>query len=84
MKKYIHYIIFCFSLIGFILFFPARFHQNSSCLGDQWRLMGEHRVQQHSFMEPNRMLHRYVFPFGVLWWASIAAGYWSFKNLRTL
>ena len=85
MRKYVNYIILSLSIICFILFFPVRFSHNQCCLGDVMSIVDVYHSEQHMLMDQDsahRMLHRYLIPFGLLWWASIGAGYWGIKNLR--
>ena len=80
----IKYILLIFSLTGFILFFPVRFSDTNCCLGDVLSLFGlQHGMETmvHYHGDASRLLHRYVFPFGLLWWISIALGYWNLKQL---
>jgi len=80
-------LIFTISLIGFALFFPARFSDNECCLGDLWTIFGNHFhtgiEHQHGahHHDGGLLVHRYLFPFGFLWWSSIALGYWSIRRL---
>ncbi|NIA28992.1 MAG: hypothetical protein GWP06_03655 [Actinobacteria bacterium] len=80
----IKYLLLIFSLAGFILFFPMRFSNNDCCLGDVLSLFGnQHSMETtaHHNGDVGYLLHRYVFPFGLLWWTSIALGYWNLKQL---
>ena len=76
-------LIFLISLIGFVLFFPVRFSDYDCCLGDLWTIFGNHfhADPQHHHGAHGSLVQRYFFPFGILWWSSIALGYWSIRRL---
>lgn len=89
-KKYIALLLL--SLIGFVLFFPIPFGENDCCLGDMWTVFGKtfhhahghhHETAHHSGLhhEGADRAHRYFFPFGVLWWSSLALGWLSIRRL---
>ncbi len=74
------------SLIGFVLFFPVRLAEKDCCLGDQWRIFGNeyhHKLERmdHGDHQAMPLVHCYFFPFGVLWWSSLALGWLSIRRL---
>jgi hypothetical protein len=76
------------SLVGFVLFFPIKVDRNSCCLGEA--MASAHATSQQHHAHANMMQHardhrhlarQYLFPYGFLWWGSIALGYWSVTKL---
>ena len=81
-------ILLILCLVGFILFFPFRFGDNQCCLGEvlfggKWlHLHGQNELLAMESVDPHSLVLCYVFPFGFLWWFSIALGIWSISQLK--
>ena len=65
-KRYM--IILLFGLAGLIMFFPFNFKNGQTCMMD--RLLNSPLYTRHDLTYETR-LHRYVVPYGLLWWGSI-------------
>ena len=71
-----------------MLFFPFRFNGEECCLNEflsnaEW--LHQHGVIEHTAgwkSDYHHLLQKYIFPFGVFWWASIGLCYWSVMNLK--
>lgn len=80
----IKYLLLILSFAGFILFFPVHFSDDECCLGDTLSPLNlQYTLSSASHHGADDLLHRYVFPFGLFWWTSIALGFWSLKQLIT-
>lgn len=55
-------------LLGMVLFFPYKFHNGQTCIIDRWL---NHPIQHETTISFETRLHRYVLPYGLLWWSSI-------------
>ena len=68
LKPHIRYGLLILALAVFAFFFPLKYSSGHTCLGERWftsvPTMGRHTA--------DAMLHHYMFPYGVIWWASIA------------
>ncbi len=83
-KKSLFRIILVLSVLGIILFFPLRYNGSDCCLGDglsRLFLFNGAELKPHHPGDAHQLMMHYVFPFGFLWWSSIALAYWSFKIL---
>ena len=54
-------------LLGFVLFFPWKYVNGQTCIVDRWLKYDIHDGKAISF---ETRLHRYVWPYGILWWLS--------------
>ncbi|OGC07431.1 hypothetical protein A2V82_10690 [candidate division KSB1 bacterium RBG_16_48_16] len=82
------YIVLGVSIIGFVVFFPFKVDDDNCCLGEA--MSAAHPAHQQNHAHENMEQHKrdyhhlarqYVFPYGLLWWASILLGYWSVSRL---
>lgn len=63
-------------LAVFVICFPIKYAAGHTCLADYLTSHGPHPL---SF---GAMRARYVFPFGLIWWASIGVLFWGFFKLQ--
>jgi hypothetical protein len=55
---------------GLILCFPWKFDNGSTCLADEY--FNDHSIVRPVHMNYQMQMHRYLLPYGFLWWLSIA------------
>ena len=52
-----------------VLFFPSKWQEGYTCLAD--RMLSGDLMNFECVHTPDAMIHRYVIPFGLIWWGSI-------------
>lgn len=69
-------LLILFGLFGIILFFPWKFENGSTCVADDYFNVKStvHPVNMNYEMR----MHRYILPYGFLWWLSIAILVYAF------
>ena len=67
--------------LGFILFFPCKFRGGQTCIVDRW--LNSHAHKEEMISSDTR-LHRYVWPYGFLWWGSMGVAVVLFYRLNNL
>jgi len=76
-------VLLVIGMAGSILFFPMRINEQRSCLMDSFVNAGTsaefHADHDHTGMEV--MAQKYIFPYGLLWWLSVAITYFSIRSL---
>ena len=69
LKPHIRYGLLILALAAFAFFFPLKYSSGHTCFGERLftpvSTMGRHTV--------DAMIHHYLFPYGVIWWVSVAA-----------
>ncbi len=70
-------------IAGSIFFFPMRIDVQRSCLMDSFinahAPMESHAGHSHTGMEA--MAQKYILPYGLLWWLSLAITYMSIRRM---
>lgn len=71
-------------LAGALLFFPGPFPENTLCLADFLTAApkGEDHGSAARRMFPMQAAREYLFPFGLLWWASLTLIFCGVSPLR--
>ena len=82
MKKInkIQMILLLVLLAVFVICFPVKYAAGHTCLADY--LASHEPVSGLHPLSFGAMRARYVFPFGLIWWASIGVLFWEFFKLQ--
>ena len=76
-KKYI--VVFMLGIMGIIMFCPFNFTNGQTCIVDRWL---NSNFSSASTITYETRLHRYVVPYGLLWWSSIGLVVVEFLRTR--
>ena len=69
-------------LAGIILYFPCKFESEQTCLFEHFNRTTEPVTEVNRSSDyAHEMARHYVFPFGVIWWLSIAILWLSVADL---
>ena len=60
-----------FMLLLFVLLFPVKFKDGCTCLADRYLPINKSSIQIRG--DSDRMVRRYIFPFGIIWWISLGS-----------
>jgi len=74
-------VILLVGLLGCIMFFPFNFFNGQTCIVDRW--LNSNLISVTTVTYEAR-LHRYVVPYGLLWWGSIGLSALFFNKVFVL
>jgi hypothetical protein len=63
-------ILLVFAIAGFVIFFPWKFENGSTCMADQFA--GRHELHESININYETRIKNYIIPYGLMWWVSIA------------